>query len=245
MSAQKCQSDTILIQKKGSQQTTFESIEKDGIRDFSKNHYPSQTEAAYFQCLRCNPMQLSFVSGRSVRWNKSVQPTAHTYNYRCLLSKRIDQRQQVSNDFLLWKSFDIISSKTANTLLSIPLQRSEKPSHGMHQLPADQLQKQHDQLPMKNRNPFVLNFVPVQRTPSCKTSQQPAVPSMPLTFIRRPHNLFREAMRIARLNSTTMEPMFLPELRKRGLSMVNTLRPQRRDLDKATTTSYNSLVKQQ
>ena len=46
----------------------------------------------------------------------------------------------------------------------------------MYQLPADRLQQQFGQLPMKDRNPFVLNYDHFQYNPNCRTSQQPAAP---------------------------------------------------------------------
>ena len=60
------------------------------------------------------------------------------------------------------------------------------------------------------------------------------------TFIRRPHNLLKEVMRIERPNSMTMDPEFQPELGKRGLSTVNKLRPKNRDLDNAISMRTSS-----
>ena len=56
------------------------------------------------------------------------------------------------------------------------IQRSEGPSHGMYQMPADRLQQQFGQLPMEDRNPIVLSHDHVQLNPNCRTSQQPAAP---------------------------------------------------------------------
>ena len=81
---------------------------------------------------------------------------------------------------------------------------------------------------------IMFNTIPIaehrnsQPPPSMPDTQWPTPLSHPKwrTFIRRPHNLSTEAMRIARPNSTTMEPMFHPELRKRGLSTGNAICPQ-------------------
>ena len=66
--------------------------------------------------------------------------------------------------------------RVSNSRLSIPLQRSEEPIHGMHQLSADFLKKQLDQLQKKDRNPSVLNSDLVQRNHKIRPSQRLASP---------------------------------------------------------------------
>ena len=59
----------------------------------------------------------------------------------------------------------IINGRTprvSNSRLSILLPRSEELSQEMHPMPANRLQKQSDQLPMRNHNPSVLNSDRVQ-----------------------------------------------------------------------------------
>ena len=58
----------------------------------------------------------------------------------------------------------------------------------MHQ-PDDRLQTQYGQLPMEDRNPYILNYNQVQWYPNCRTSHQPAAPvnaRYPMTYSTQP-----------------------------------------------------------
>ena len=68
-----------------------------------------------------------------------------------------------------------LAPRVTNSKLFIQLRHSEAPSQGMYQPSVNRLQEQSDQLPMENRNPYVLNDH-VQWYPTCTTSQQPAAP---------------------------------------------------------------------
>ena len=145
-------------------------------------------------------------------------------------------------------------ARVSNDRLSMPLQRSEEPSYGMYQLPADRLQQQFDQLPMKDRNPLVLNYDHVQQRPNCRTSQQSAAP----VDARHSMTYSTQSPKVTHLYPAAAQPFYRgnanctpefndygtdvpPKTKKKKLSMVNTTRPELQDFDDTRTTLYSSL----
>ena len=129
----------------------------------------------------------------------------------------------------------------------------------MHQLSAERLQLQVGQLPMKDRNPYVLNYDHVELNPNCRTSQQPAAPvdaRYTMTYSTQSPEVthlypaaaqpfYRGDANCTPVFNDYGKPVFHLEPRKRGLFMVSTTHIRLQDLADTMTTLCNSWDHQQ